>query len=219
MGSTQKLLSGKNIKDPDPRKIFDDDICEDIKEWMDLGDNIVIGIGMNDDVRSSTFARRLEQLDLREAVLSSHPNASPLATFNRNKSRIPIDAIFVSPAVKIVKARYMPFDGKSPSAPSDGHRMLWVEISCSSILGKDVPFSTHPIDSNFGNASDPRVRKSLSIKVKKEYTQQNMFNIKHKLEAQKLAFFAGKIEDIDSFIKHFSIKFNKFHSKTRDIKK
>ena len=48
----------KNKINPDPIKIFDDDLCKEIEKWTEQGDNKNHGIDMNDDVKSSQFAIR-----------------------------------------------------------------------------------------------------------------------------------------------------------------
>ena len=118
-------------------------------------------IDMNDDVRTSELTRELKKLGLRDAILSKHHNLSPPATFDRNNNKIPIDAIFVSQAIRVTRAGYMPFNNLSPSSPSDGHRMLWIEVCNYSILGKDVPHSTKAVVLNGVPSNDPRKRKSL----------------------------------------------------------
>ena len=93
----------KNMINPDPIKIFDDDLCREIEKWTEQGDNIVLGIYMNDDVKSSQLARRLKSVfNLKDGILSTHSSLSSPATFNRNKSRTAIDAIFVSQHLEIV---------------------------------------------------------------------------------------------------------------------
>ena len=50
----------KNIREPDPRKLFDEDFCKELDTWHELGDNLVIGIDLNDDAKDSTIARKLK---------------------------------------------------------------------------------------------------------------------------------------------------------------
>ena len=49
-----------HIRDPDPRKIFDDDLCKELDVWHELGDNLVIGIDLNEDAQDSLIARKLK---------------------------------------------------------------------------------------------------------------------------------------------------------------
>ena len=76
----------QGISNPDPCSIFDSDLMTALVSWLDAGDNVVLGIDNNDDVRSSTLATRLSSLGLYDAILTQHSPASPPATHNRNTS-------------------------------------------------------------------------------------------------------------------------------------
>ena len=129
-----------NIRNPDPRKIFDEDLCKELDTWNELGDNLVLGIDLNDDAQNSLLARKLKQkYNLKDGVLSRHPHLSPPATFSRNTNRKVIDAIFVSENIEVLQAGYMPFDSGSPAVESDGHLMLWLMSDNLSMLGKHIP--------------------------------------------------------------------------------
>ena len=136
------FISRQRIKDPNPCNIFDDDLKTVLETWITGGDNIVFGIDINADTRTSSLSHVLQDLGLKDAILSTHHHASPPATFNQNTHRIPIDSIWISPAVDVLRAGYQPFDADSPSAKSDGHRMLWIEVDNVSMLGKYIPHST-----------------------------------------------------------------------------
>ena len=71
---------------------------------------------MNEDVRSGKLAKQLKGLGLIDLVLSTHPSESPPATFNRNNSHIPIDALWATPSIKVTGAGFGPVYGLSPSA-------------------------------------------------------------------------------------------------------
>ena len=83
------------------------------------GDNVILGIDMNEDVRTGKLAKRLKELGLIDLILSTHPTLSPPATFNRNTTRTPVDAIWGNTSLEIISAGYGPFDGGYPSALSD----------------------------------------------------------------------------------------------------
>ena len=42
-----------------------------------MGDNIILGIDMNDNVQSSVLSFKLKNLELKDTVLSLHPFVSP----------------------------------------------------------------------------------------------------------------------------------------------
>ena len=164
-----------HIRDPDPRKIFDDDLCKELDVWHELGDNLVIGIDLNEDAQDSLIARKLKSsYNLKDGVLSRHPDLSPPATFNCNTNRKVIDAIYISENIEVLQAGYMPFDCGSPAVESDGHRMLWVMLDNLSMLGKHIPCSTLAIECKRVKSNDPRSRKVYHQKVKEEYSRQNI---------------------------------------------
>ena len=39
----------RKIPDPDPRHLFDEDLCKELDTWVTIGDKVVIGLDMNDD--------------------------------------------------------------------------------------------------------------------------------------------------------------------------
>ena len=87
----------------DPIDNFDNDFCAEIEEWIKLGDEIIIGIDMNEDVRTGKLAKRLKALGLRELILSTHSTASLPATFIRNTSRIPIEGMWGTEAIEVFR--------------------------------------------------------------------------------------------------------------------
>ena len=129
---TLQILS-RTPKNAKPRCNFDKDLVTHIKAWSELGDSIILGIDANDGVRHSRLTQSLSSLGIHDGILSTHPSSSPPATQNRNKTRKPIDAIYISSNVIVTRAGYAPFDGEK-SFDSD-HRMLWVELDDMSILG------------------------------------------------------------------------------------
>ena len=113
---------------PNPRNIFDDDLIIFLQRTLLKGDNVVLGIYINEEVRSGNLAKQSKGLGLIDLVLSTHPSESPPATFNRNKSRTPIDAIWGTPSIKVTGTGFGPVDRLSPLVKSDGHQFLWAAL-------------------------------------------------------------------------------------------
>jgi len=125
----------------------------------------------NADVRTGLLGTRLGELGLMDAIFTKHSAQSPPATFNRNTSRTPIDAIWISANVNILRAGYCPFGGSS-GMRSD-QRMLWIEVDNTSILGKYLPSASSTPRSRL-HSDDPRSRKKYTRKVKQEYVQREV---------------------------------------------
>ena len=71
----------------------------------------------------------------------------------------------------------MPFDGESPSEPSDGHRMLWIEVDNYSFLGKHIPTTTPPLAVSRVKSNDPRSVRRYQRLVRKQYLQKKIFTL------------------------------------------
>ena len=82
---------------------------------MKEGDNVVLGIDMNKDAHSGKLAKCLSSLGVRDLIHLTHSSSSPPATFNRNASRTPVDAIWGSCVIDVVCASYGHFDAEAPS--------------------------------------------------------------------------------------------------------
>ena len=98
-----------------------------------------LGIDMNEDVQMGRLAKRLIVLGFHDAVLSTYPLSSPPATFSQNQSRTPVETIWSSKSVVTTRAGYFAFGTGAPSAMSDGHRLIWIEVKDHSMLGKHLP--------------------------------------------------------------------------------
>ena len=158
-----------NVTSPNPRQLFDKDLLDLIDKWLELDDVIVLGIDMNEDVRTGDLAYQLKERGLHNAILSRHSELSPPATFNGNTKRTPVDAIWCTKGIEIERAGYCPFQGTGPSPPTDGHRMLWIEANNFSLLGKNIPHSTAAIETDCIRSYDPRSVKLYNKLLAEEY--------------------------------------------------
>ena len=114
-----RYFSEKGITSPNPRDIFDIDLIALLQIILANGDNVVLGIDMNEDVQTGKLAKQLKELGLIDLILSTHPLESLPATFNRNTTRTPVDAIWGNSSLEVLWAGCIPFDDGYPSALSD----------------------------------------------------------------------------------------------------
>ena len=129
---------------------------------MRLGDVIVIGIDMNEDVRTVKLTQRLKALGLRELILSTHSEASPPATFIRNNSRNSSDGLLETKTVELFQSGYLPVKAAgAPTALIDGHRLILAEVCNQSIIGEKMPHSTKAIQTKVLKANDFGYKKKL----------------------------------------------------------
>jgi hypothetical protein len=88
----------------EPREALYEDLCMESADWIEEGDQLIIGIDANEDVRTGATAEFFKALGMRKAILAKHNQVSPPATHNRNNQRQPIDGLFVTPGLKAVAA-------------------------------------------------------------------------------------------------------------------
>jgi hypothetical protein len=114
-----------------PRTALYEDLFMECTEWMDEGDQLIIGIDANEDVRTGATAEFFQTLGLRDAILDKHSQLSLPATHNRNDQRQPMDGLFVTPGLQAVEAGYSTF---RVGCPSD-HRVLWADFTYTDAFG------------------------------------------------------------------------------------
>ena len=87
----------------------------------------------NDDVRDGVVSVALDEISIGEAVIKNHKGESVPATYARNTLKKPIDSIWTSPGLDVLRCGFLPFHSVY-GFPSD-HRMIWVEIYNQSMFG------------------------------------------------------------------------------------
>jgi hypothetical protein len=90
----QRFILDSINRAEDPIHAFDHDLINSIKTWIELGDQIILGIDVNDDVRTGPLSRR-HPLDcgLQEVMFRQHGPNLP-NTYAHGSA--PIDGLFVS---------------------------------------------------------------------------------------------------------------------------
>lgn len=122
-----------------PREAMLEDLVKYLTPFQAAGEQIIVMMDCNEDVRcefiKSTFAR----IGLREAITENREGAAD-ATYHRNTTRTPIDGIFMSESLFLQAGGYLPFG----YLPSD-HRAIYIDILITNAFGfriRDIPI--HP---------------------------------------------------------------------------
>ncbi len=132
----QQSLFLNSIEDPwCPGAAFLEDLCSDINQFLATGDQIVLLIDGNSDMKQSDLRDALENDSLREAILDWHGLLGP-STFCMNNSDQPIDGIWISPGLAPSTCGYFGYDKVFPNTD---HRCLWVEFSFVQAFGHALP--------------------------------------------------------------------------------
>ena len=115
----------------EPQEALYDDLFKACSNWLMDGDQLIVGIDANEDIRTGQTAEFFNNLGMQEAILTRHATRSPPATHNRDNSREPIDGIFVTPGLHAVSAGYEAF---GVGCPSD-HRVVWADFTYAAAFG------------------------------------------------------------------------------------
>jgi hypothetical protein len=114
-----------------PRELMLTDLAVFIQTQQAKGDIIILGMDINEDVRSRKLKKYFADLHMHEVILSRHARLSPPATCIKNDSRIPIDGIWCTTGITPVAAGYRAFGAATPL----DHRALWADFKKSDLLG------------------------------------------------------------------------------------
>ena len=132
-----------------PRQAVLEDLRLHIQSSQENGDQIILLMDCNEDIRNATIQSWLQELTLTDAVLTSHGGASAPNTYNRGSK--PIDGIFCSSTIDIQACGYLPFS----SFPSD-HRAVWIDVTYTSAFGYNIPRCIQPKARRL-QCKDPRI--------------------------------------------------------------
>ena len=88
---------------------------------MGKSNQIIVMLDANVDLETNKdgFKERLEEIGLKELIMSKHPHLTPPTRTQGTKI---IDGIFGTPALDVERAGYSPFCGFTD------HRLSWVDI-------------------------------------------------------------------------------------------
>jgi hypothetical protein len=110
------------------RQAFTEDLCVEIKKWTAEGDQLIIALDVNEDVRTGLFSEALGKLGQKEAFTTGHGIHAP-NTYERGSN--PIDGIYVSRTLMGFKCGYTDFEFD--------HRCLWIDVPDTIAFGHKIP--------------------------------------------------------------------------------
>jgi hypothetical protein len=111
-----------------PRVLFNLHLADAIRAWLAAGDQLVVALDANEDVRSGTVYQLLLDLGLAEAIIDQHGLDGP-STFAHGSC--PIDGLFVSSTLLGLRCGYTGY--------WHGYRCLWMDIPQAIAFGHDMP--------------------------------------------------------------------------------
>jgi hypothetical protein len=149
-----------------PRAQFVLDLAEAIRARQVLGDHIILGTDINEDLRSRTIRLWATKLNIYNVILTRHSHLSPPATCHHNDNRVPIDAIFASIGITVAAAGFLKYGDGTPS----DHRVLWADFRKSDIIGARAANYRPPVIGL--RASDPWDVQCYNTRAFTEFLQE-----------------------------------------------
>jgi len=118
--------------DRDPRDAFMQDLEKEAKTWLELGDHIIIGGDVNDDIFGDDIKKLFrDELHMKDLIYSCHPQSEAPATYVRNGNRKTIDGLWGTQGIKVHACGYIESEFFFPG----DHATLWADIYIESALG------------------------------------------------------------------------------------
>ena len=134
-----RYLDAEN-RDETPHVAFEKDFKVALSEWIDTGNELVVSINANQDVRKGCLQHMFKSLGMYNAITTRHPQLPMPATHARNNCSKPIDAIFTTINNPDMRCGYLPFQ----EAFSGDHRPMWIDIPKRTAWGHNPPHLFKP---------------------------------------------------------------------------
>jgi hypothetical protein len=167
-----RYLMDLQQRDGDPIECFDYDLSAFIQQCMSDGEQIILGIDVNADVRSSSFTKTMNNLGLFDICTHRHGINTP-STYARGST--PIDAIFVSSNLLHSKCGYL-------KVVSD-HRVLWMDVPQHILFGQRL--STLPTRHPHRLAlQDPRIASKYVASLESQLCEAGLLQRLRLIETQ-----------------------------------
>ena len=164
-----------NLLKTDPRKLFQEDICDMMLKWRADKARIILMMDANDPVNRGQFCKRLTHPDLgmREAVHSVTQGQGPKTYY---KGKDAIDGIWVTQDIEVISASYLPFH-----ADIGDHRPVMADLTTTSVLGNDLPRLVYPRARRL-NAKVTRIRERYTDALEKLVSEHRLYERLQALE-------------------------------------
>ena len=132
-----------------PREAMLTDLLSEISTWRDNGEQIILLMDCNEDVRNRRFKQKMLNAGLTEAITNDNER---LTCPTHSRGSTPIDGIFISHTIHPRASGYLPF-GEFPS----DHRAIWIDISHENAFGSNTLKTVRPRARKL-KSNDPKVR-------------------------------------------------------------
>ena len=148
-------------------EIYWADFWVQIDEWLNNGEQLLIGGDWNHEVTDIDFQQEFRKRNLIPIITETHKQETPPPTYNRGSN--PIDEVFATPGLEIVKCGYM-----QHGIIGSDHCPIWVEVSKRSMLGTRTPplqkFQARKLKLN-----NPAIVDKYNTRLQEEFEKRNIY--------------------------------------------
>jgi hypothetical protein len=156
----------------DPRLAFFEDLDILIQNSLTTGEQLIIGMDLNEDTRSPEIQAWRNKWHLLDPLSTLH-GSPDIATCRSNSNQTPIDSIWTSPGLTVTLGGMTGF-GELDLGSAD-HRCLWVDIQLESLYGIRPPSPSKRPNNSFP-LNDPRVVTRYNNYVRRERSRLGIGN-------------------------------------------
>jgi hypothetical protein len=172
----QRFMLDSNNQPDDPLEAFDQDLINNIKKWLSGGEQVMLGIDANEDVRYGTFAQRLRSECGLKEIMTKNLGPNLPNTYARGSN--PIDGLFVSYSLMKCNSGYTDI--------ICDHRMLWIEVPTEIALGYKPLAMTLQSPKRL-TLQDPRIVKKYNEILRVQLEKHDVLNRMQNLEDNIIA--------------------------------
>ena len=135
----KNYLQGNN-DDRDPRIAFKEDFQTELNEWIEDGDQVIVGGDVNQSVEHEDITSIFMEYDMTNVIFQRHGADNAPTTYYRTTSGRIVDGMWATPGIAVTRAGFL----EPGDFPSD-HSLIWMDITYQSALGHNPP---HPVSPN-----------------------------------------------------------------------
>lgn len=165
-------------REDDLRDSFLEDLSSQIQRWKNKGEQVILLIDFNDDVRGNRVRQWAAALGLKEHL---NTEGSPIVA-THNQGRRTLDAIFSTEGIESARKGYLAFG----DMPSD-HRLGWMDVLYTTAFGHKMEPINIPGARRL-KTDDPRILKkwikSYEKSIRESKFHKRVFELEKKVNSR-----------------------------------
>jgi exonuclease III len=125
--------------DREPRKAFLEDLENNIQEWIQGGDQVLVCGDLNHNILSRKITTLFQSHNMSNLIFRKHGSLNAPSTYYKDAEGKSVDGMWGTPGLIATRGGYL-----RPEVFPGNHSLLWVDISYQSALGHNPPRPINP---------------------------------------------------------------------------